>query len=187
MYDLHTKNALIIGQSLKDRHLRDLVDRVATLAKKQGTSNKVHILIYSEDTGRMRLLQERNLRVASGSMSQLTEALQEREARTVGRSAPAVARASLPRALLNRTVDIEAALAGQISVQRMFGGGSATYADIDGGLTFERTIELDVVDHLVHGKIQFSRLPGRLGLGRQALLGVSCILFIPMDTNVSSM
>jgi len=164
-FDLHTKNLLIIGQSLKDSHLRGLVDQVAKLAKDQGTSNSIRILVYSSDAGRMRLLQERGLKVASGTIAQLVDAhltsrprRNELPGRTAGKT--------LPTILLGRTVDLPAELGRASNAARMFAGGAATYADIDRGLTFPRSFEVEAVDYLHIAKVQFVTITGAAGVGK---------------------
>lgn len=167
-FDLHTKDVLIVGQSLRDPHLRKLVDEVAAIAKKQGTANRIHVLVYSSDPARMRLLEERNLRVASGSLGDVTDALQT----SAPPSAPTVTSAGtlrLPNQLLNRTVDVRAARAVGPNAARLFSGGSATYSDVADGLTFARMVEPELIDQLVEEKFQYLAIVGPAGVGKSTL------------------
>lgn len=169
-FDLHTKDVLVVGQSLRDPHLRKLVDEIAAIAKKQGTANRIHVLVYSSDPARMRLLEERNLHVASGSLGDVTDALQT----SAPTSAPTVTSGGtgtfrLPNQLLNRTVEVRAARAVGPNAARLFSGGSATYADAAAGLTFARMFEPELVDQLVEEKFQYLTIVGPAGVGKSTL------------------
>lgn len=165
-FDMHTKDVLIVGHSLKDRHLRELVDRIAAMAKRQGTANRIRVLVYATDPARIRLLQERNLRAASGSLAELTEALQSRDAVTAPRDTKAQSKLALPREILHRTVEVSASLAHSPNAARMFSGGSASYSDIAAGLTFDRVLESEALEQLQRGDIQYLSLIGAAGVGK---------------------
>ena len=127
-FDLHTKNVVIVGQSLKDRHLRDLVDRIASLRRSREPRTTSGFSSTLPTRGGCASFLDRNLRFASGSIAQFVEALEVSTSR-----APGVVHvkkgAVLPRLLLNRTVDIEAALGAPSNASRLFSGGSASYSE----------------------------------------------------------
>lgn len=164
-FDLHTKDVLIVGQSLSDPHLRSLIDTVAKRATAQSSSNRIFTLLFASDPARIALLEERNIRAASGSISSLLETIS-----VSVEEAPAPDRvAILPRGLLHRSVDVQQASGGAQDSARLFNGGSATYGDIAGGLTFERDSEELAVAQLTAGDIQYLTILGASGTGKSTL------------------
>lgn len=66
-------DVLIVGQSLGDRHLQDLVKEVLK-AKKQGVQGQVFLLAYDRDDFRAQLLEDRGAKVAFGGIDELIHA-----------------------------------------------------------------------------------------------------------------
>jgi hypothetical protein len=166
-FDMHTKDVLILGQSLQDQHLKQLVDEVATRAKKQATTPRVKILVFKSDAARLRLLEERNLQAATGSMAELVDRMQSSGIKPAAKYVALPG--ALPLALLNRTTSVHAAIKLQANVSRLFNGGSASYADIEAGFTFSRAIEYDLVEQLGNSKVQYAVIKGAAGVGKSTL------------------
>lgn len=165
LFELHTKDVLIIGQSLKDRHLRDLIDEVAKRAKRQNTSNRIRTLIYSSDPARLRLISERGLEAASGSIAAFIDAVM-RSGKSSEASKPRSARGTLPNLLLPRTEKIANSINKPADAPRMFNGSSASWADIESGYTFARTIENLHADALEKGDYTYLTILGAGGVGK---------------------
>jgi hypothetical protein len=161
--ELLTGDVLVIGQSLRDRHLSDLVKQVLTY-KSQGAPGDVYALIYDPDDLRAPLLEDRGLRISFGSIDQFTHALASRH-HSVAASAPAEA-TSLPPAIVSTVELVEHARGRESNVIRMFNGGAATYADIKSGLTFERASLSLAADELGSGKYCCLVIVGAAGVGK---------------------
>jgi len=167
IFDLHTKDVLVLGHSLRDRHLRDLIDEVSARARVQGTSNRVKVLAYTEDPARIRLLEERGLAAASGTLADLTDRLRNRDVvAEVSQTVVGGPGLRLPGILLSRCISVAAAQLKQPSASRMFNGSSASYADIAAGLTFARLLEPEAIEYLANEKLQYLILLGAAGVGK---------------------
>jgi hypothetical protein len=165
-YDLHTKDVLIIGQSLRDPHLRRLINEVSSRAKKQGTENRVKVLAFDLDPARVCLLEERNLQAANGTITQLVELIHGATSVRVPRQESG---GGLTRQLVHRTQDVASALSQPPNANRVFQGSAATYADIEAGYTFAREGEDALVQELAEGNTQFLTILGAAGVGKSTL------------------
>ena len=66
---------VVLGQSLNDPHLRDLVETVIATNQKVGAGGKVFILLYEKNENRALLYEQRGLRVAFGSLDSFMAAM----------------------------------------------------------------------------------------------------------------
>ncbi len=66
---------VIIGQSLNDAHLRELVEKVILANQKVGAGGKIFILLYERNDNRALLYEQRGLRVAFGSLDSFMAAM----------------------------------------------------------------------------------------------------------------
>jgi hypothetical protein len=168
-------DALIIGQSLRDPHLHELVKRVL-VAKQQGAPGEVYTLVYDRDDLRAPLLEDRGARIAFGGIDEFMHVLGAdfREAE----AAPAFSTTGvLPLSLVSTVYDVSAQAKASANVTRMFNGGPATYADIGASATFERARHSEAVEGLTAGNALLVILTGAAGVGkstfaRQILLSV---------------
>jgi hypothetical protein len=161
--ELLTGDVLVIGQSLRDRHLSDLVKQVLNY-KAQGAPGEVYALIYDPDDLRAPLLEDRGLKISFGSVDQFTHALASRHnpAAVPTPTEPT----SLPRAIVSTVELVEHAHSREPNVVRMFNGGAATYADIKSGLTFERANLSLACDELANKGIPCLVVVGAAGVGK---------------------
>ncbi len=174
--DITASHLLIIGQSLADPHIRDVVNQCARINSNAGGSGRISLLLFNEDAGRARLWEERNIRVCFGGIDEFFAEL----AATAPDHALVYESTGSPldsQALLRpTTVDVSHASTSLNSdVSAMFNGWAATYADVAEGLTFERNVTEQVVSGLVDGSFDIGILLGASGLGkttaaRQALV-----------------
>jgi hypothetical protein len=68
--DMMGATTLVVGQSLRDAHLRDLAKEVGDL-RNEGIPGRIFLLVYDYDEDRARLLQRRNIDVVAGSLESL--------------------------------------------------------------------------------------------------------------------
>jgi hypothetical protein len=137
-------DVLVIGQSLRDSHLYDLIKSVLQ-AKNEGAPGQVYVLVYDKDDLRAPLLEDRGARIAFGSIDEFVHAIAEGFEEPSGTIAVGQV---LPTNLISTAIDVKAALRIQENVARMFNGGPATYADISSGATFERTRHVELSGRL---------------------------------------
>ena len=163
---LLTGDILVIGQSLRDRHLSDLVKEILK-AKGEGAPGQVYVLVYDKDDLRAPLLEDKGARIAFGGIDQFVDALAQGHKVT----APLASSSDeiLPLELLASVTDATKACAGTANVLRMFNGGAATYADIKALVTFERRFISDLVTRLELGSQNFVGIVGAAGVGKTTL------------------
>lgn len=139
--DLNGSSIVIIGYSLADLHIKEIVDRAISNNNKSHIPAKIYLLLYTKDENRALLLERRGVTVAFGSVDDFFVELQKQSepTRLVYQSTgdPLDGQSSLQPVTLN----IEDELRNiEKNVSAMFQGWPATYSDIKAGLTFDRTI-----------------------------------------------
>jgi GTPase SAR1 family protein len=140
-----TNNTLVVGQSLRDAHLRSLAKEVGVLRQTQGGAGRVFLLVYDYDEDRAPLFEQYGIEVVGGSLNDLIFVLQkEYSLSALGSDHDAIAVPigdSLPEKLLATTTNAEHASTLEADVAKLFNGSPATYADIQNGFTIERGSE----------------------------------------------
>jgi len=161
---LLTGDVLVIGQSLKDRHLQDLLKEVLG-AKIEGSPGQIFLLAYDKDDLRAPLLEDRGVRVAFGGIDDLVKAL---SSDFVEAKAEAAAEATglLPISLLPVVREVATELKKPTSISSMFNGKPATYSDIRAGATFERTVLARSLEDLASGAGNTVTVIGAAGVGK---------------------
>jgi hypothetical protein len=167
--DVLTKDILIIGQSLADEHLRDIVRESLRLAGKSGAQGRIFLLAYERDEVRADLHRSRGAHVAFGSLDQLFAHLvqnlppDETATGTAGEFVPSL----LPHELVSTTIDARHAASLAANARALFNGSPARYADIAKGLTFARTAQQRVLRSLAEKPIAV--ILGSGGVGKTTL------------------
>lgn len=140
--DVVTKDVLIIGQSLSDTHLKDLIRETLNLRASAGTPGRVFVLAYDRNEQRAQLQMARGAEVYFGDLdalfSGLIAALPDDEIKPA-EDGSGFEPTLLPSELIGVTTDIRHAASLDSNARRLFNGAPATYADIACGLTFRRT------------------------------------------------
>lgn len=143
---LLTGDVLVIGQSLRDPHLNDLVKQVLSY-KAEGAPGEVYVLVYDRDDLRAPLLEDRGAKIAFGGMDDLVHSLASNVEVAIQPNSGEVEEL-IPISIVSTVVQISHAQNSEANVARMFNGGAASYADIRCGVTFERSQIGSVVDYL---------------------------------------
>jgi hypothetical protein len=160
---LMTGDVLIIGQSLKDPHLFDLVKRTLA-AKIEGAPGTVYTLVYQSDDVRAPLLEDRGARITFAGIDEFVHAMASDF--KPAESQPTPSASNLPIALVSTVLEAAEAAKANPNVRRMFNGGPATYADIRSGATFERNRISQAADGLTSGKSLAVVITGAAGVGK---------------------
>jgi hypothetical protein len=173
--DLADSTLIIIGHSLADPDIRQLIDRAITLNTQALSGGRITLFMYTSDADRALLHENQGLRVVFGGIDEFFAELARKSPSHV-----LVAKASEDPLdqhpdLKPSTVDV--AYEGQrpADVSRMFTGWPATYADIAAGLTFERSLADPVSTLLMSPTGLCAAIVGASGVGkttaaRQAML-----------------
>jgi hypothetical protein len=163
IFSLLEGDVLIIGQSLRDQHLNELV-RDVLKGKQQGGPGQVYALIYEADEYRAPLLEDIGLKIAFGDIDTLVHALATSPS-VVPKALEQSDDVLLPLALVSTVYDLEVEAEKAPNVLRMFNGGPASFADIEAQLTFERSQQIEIVDALLEG-LHAVTIVGAAGVGK---------------------
>jgi hypothetical protein len=164
--DLAGSRLIIIGHSLNDPDIREVVNRAATINAKAENGGQIILLLYSQDLDRAMLFERRGISVCFAGIDEFFAALTQRhfgEADTRDSSDPLDAHPALQPV----TTDVEhASDPKRADASAMFNGWPATHADILAGLTFERTIAGTVTDYLNSDNALIAIVIGASGVGK---------------------
>ena len=142
---LAESNLVIIGHSLADQDIKEVVARAISLNAQAMSAGRITLLMYTPDANRAILYESKGLRVVFGGIDEFFAEVTRKapDYALVARASddPLDAHPALRPVTLDVAYETEHATA---NVSRMFSGWPATYADIADGLTFERT----VADHV---------------------------------------
>lgn len=166
--DMAGASLVIIGYSLSDRDIRDVIDRALSIqAKLDGSGGEIYLLMYQRDEGRAKLFEARGVRVAFGGIDQFSEAL--------ARSGPATSQVystdddpvQASKSLSPTAIDVSHSLtAFSANASAMFNGWPATYADIKNDMTFQRTASNSITASLEKSVHQHAVIAGASGVGK---------------------
>jgi hypothetical protein len=164
--DLAGAVLLIIGHSLVDPDMRELVNKAASLNAQMENGGQIILFMYTRDDDRASLFEARGLTVCFGGIDEFFAGL---TAKKFGNVPVAVGDDPLDRHPVLRPATIDVAHASdpkRSDVASMFNGRSATHADILAGLTFERSIGADIIAHLTTEAVLVGTLLGASGVGK---------------------
>lgn len=155
---------LIIGQSLSDPHLSDMIKSVLKY-KEEGAPGQVYILVYDVDNMRAPLWEDKGAKIAFGGLDQLVHEFSESRGpqESLQASPDPIA---LPISVVSSVWDILHARTEKPNTIRMFNGGAASYADITANCTFERSQYLTCTNGLLAADGLVLTLIGAGGVGK---------------------
>jgi hypothetical protein len=142
--DMAGTSCWIIGHSLQDPHIKELL--VATLREQResGAPGRIHLLVYAYDGDRAQLWLSRGVQsVVQGDINAFVDALANAPQVAPLHPQTAADRLVLPVELAAATIDVSSTTQPS-NPRRLFYGGAATYSDIRAGLTFQRDQETTV-------------------------------------------
>lgn len=168
--------AIIIGQSLNDDHLRRLIEDVISINKKVGAGGRICLVLYEQNENRAKAYELRGLNVAFGSLDSFIAGIDAKAPNTASAYKDTGNLLDAFNALRPFTIDVQDEMAPELAhASSIFNGWPASYSDIASGLTFERTCVSEIVRLLEEVGKQYVSLLGASGVGkttaaRQALL-----------------
>lgn len=179
--DLVGAHLIIIGHSLADFDIRNLVDRALRLRASSGSATKVTLFLYTADMGRAELFEARGLDVCFGGIDDFFAGMVQH----VVTSLPPVTTGDpldVVHALRTSTVDVSHALGLSPDISSMYNGWPVTYANIRAGQTFRRNVAKSIELQMSGGSQSIAVLLGASGVGktsaaRQALTELSKVEF----------
>lgn len=165
--DVCGSHLVIIGHSLADTHIHDIMQRAIKINAESHSHRSVTILVYQRDVNRALLLENKGLQVVFGGVDEFFAELAKKSpesaiVRTVTGDPLDVAPVLQP---VTRSVT-HALGAEDPNVVAMFNGWPAKYADIKGGLTFERSVSADIATAIDRHELRHAVIVGASGVGK---------------------
>jgi hypothetical protein len=164
--DIAGSNLIIIGHSLSDPDIKEIVNRAATLNAKILSPAKVCLLMYVEDESRASLWEQRGVTVCFGGIDEFFVAMARAHTPPSSCYAPADDPLRKAHGLLPVTLDVEHAIAQASDIGSMFFGCPAKYADIEAGFTFRRNVVNLIVDFFDKESSLCATILGASGVGK---------------------
>lgn len=166
-HDLNGGNVVIIGYSLSDQHIKDLVGRAISINNKSHSPASINLVLYSKDEARAALFERRGVKVSFGSVDDFFVELEKRN------TPSSLVYKSTGDPLDNQsvlqpvTLKIDDELRNiDKNVSAMFQGWPATYSDIQANLTFDRSIAKELESHINSENTLCACLLGASGMGK---------------------
>lgn len=175
--DISEANLIIIGHSLSDPDIKAVLDQVISWNERDHINSRIFFLMYTPNEDRAYLLEQaEGIKVAFGGIDDFFASLAKTNSTVVHHSMGNVLDVS-PQ-LIPITVDVSHEIEyGKPNIAAMFNGWPATFSDVNGGLTFNRSVADSIVQDISSDKL-CSILLGASGVGkstaaRQAILKLS--------------
>lgn len=165
--DLAGGHLVIIGHSLADPDIREVVNRAAKINAASSGVGKITLLLYTRDEARASLFEARGIGVAFGGIDDFFSALADEQPshhlvyEETGDFFDSVS------GLRPLTIDVaHAHNAADANASAMFNGWAAGYGDIAALLTFERNCSALLSEDVLSRDIDFPVILGPSGVGK---------------------
>ncbi len=168
--DMFTADTLIIGQSLNDRHLKDLVKRVCSL-RQEGVQARVFLMVHDYDEDRASLYTRLGVEVVQGDLEDVLRSLlsTSRAEKSPVHSSSSDADEYLSTELLLTCLDVRHASQLPANPVQLFNGTPATYADIAQGHTINRAALSRLENAKSGSRGYFMVVSGARGVGKTTM------------------
>lgn len=169
-YDLMGSNLVIIGYSLSDPHVKEIINKAVEINNKSQMPGSIYLLLYQPDEDRSYLYERRGINVAFGGLDEFFIELQKQSIDSY--LVYSVTGDPLDQAPILRPVTLD--VKHEINKRNrnaaaMFQGWPATYSDIDANLTFERSIKKEIENYLINEEALCAVILGASGTGKSTL------------------
>lgn len=167
--DMFTSDTVIVGQSLADRHLKDLAKKVVSL-RAQGISARIFLLVHEFHPDRVELYSRLGIEVVHADLDRFLLAMLESGKTTKSPThSTSTDNSLLTAGLVLTTVDVGHAGALPSNATRLFNGAPASYGDVRHGLTIPRVAQSRLEDSLSGARGFFLVVEGARGVGKTTL------------------
>ncbi len=158
---------VIVGQSLADPDLREVVQKAIAINQKAMGGGRIALLLYTQDQNRALLFEARGLRVAFGGLDDFFLHLARKSPQHVTAHRDSGDLLEFTPALRPVTWTVSEELdTGQADVSAIFNGWPARYADIVVGFTFERNVANEIFNRIQRDQKLCVVLLGASGVGK---------------------
>lgn len=169
--DLIGSDLVIIGYSLADAHIKELISKALDINSKSFNPATINLILFTHDENRALLHERRGIKVAFGGLDDFFVELQK-----TCEISPLIYKSTgdpldNSPALRPITKDVEHdASSSQKDASSMFNGWPASYADIAGNLTFKRTLASKIKEDIDKSLSLSLVVLGASGTGKSTLV-----------------
>ena len=165
--DMAESDLVIIGSSLSDEDIKPLITRALQLNAKAMIGGRITLLMYQRDEARADLYRGQGLNVVFGGIDDFFANLAKKSPGPLFDYQPSDSIIENHPKLVPTVVDVKHQMETAIpDVSRMFAGWPANLADINKGLTFERSVAISMTAEAQAGKSICITLVGASGVGK---------------------
>ena len=164
--DLAGANLIIVGHSLADPDIREIVNRAVTLSRQAMSPGSIYLFMYTQSAERAELNEGRGLKVCFGGIDEFAAGLTKRGPSHVVAYEDTDDPLDASQLLPSVTVDVHHSLGLAPCVSDMFNGWPASYSDIAAGSTFLRSVVGKAERQLAEGEKFGAVLLGAGGVGK---------------------
>ncbi len=181
--DLFNANLIIVGYSLADAHIKEIITRAVDINNKSSNPATITLLLYTEDENRASLYEKRGIKVAFGGLDEFFIELDKNcNPTSLVYSSTGNPLDNFP-SLRPVSFDVDHDIENSIkNVSAMFNGWPASYADIAANLTFPRSLNSDLAKSINSEDGFCTILLGGSGTGKTTL--AKQILFQQNQSNI---
>lgn len=168
--DMFTADTVIIGQSLKDRHLKDLVKEVCNL-RTEGVNTRIFLMVHSYDEDRAALFTRLGVNVVHGDLEDLLLALVSSKdvAGNLVHTTSSQIDDFLTPDLVLTSIQVRYASKLPSNPVSLFNGSPASYADIFNGQTIKRAALGRIEAAKTGARSYFIVVEGSRGVGKTTM------------------
>lgn len=177
--DLAESDLVIIGSSLSDDDIKPLISRALQLNTKAMVGGRISLLMYHRDEARADLYRGQGINVVFGGIDDFFVQMAKKSSGPLFDYQPSDSIIENYAKLVPTVTDVKHQMETAVpDVSRMFAGWPANYADINKGLTFERSVAASMIAQAAKGESICLTLVGASGVGkttaaRQVLVSLS--------------
>jgi SIR2-like domain len=183
--DLAESDLVIIGSSLSDEDIKPIIARALQLNTKAMVGGRISLLMYQRDDARADLYRGQGINVVFGGIDDFFVQMAKQSPGPLFDYQPSDSIIENHTKLVPTITDVKHQIETAVpDVSRMFAGWPANFADINKGLTFERSVSITMTAQAQGGESICLTLVGASGVGkttaaRQVLTalskqGISC-------------
>lgn len=165
---LSENHLVILGYSMGDAHVKELLSRAAKLNREIGAVGRTTIIVFEQDDVKKMLWEKKGLRVVYGGIDEFVQAVIAAQTDRTDLPEEAAPDLLLPQELVAHVIDVRHSAGLQPRPARLFQGSPATYSDIKSDCTFQRDVEAAMVERFKSGKLVQSII-GVSGVGKTTL------------------
>ncbi|WP_199504710.1 SIR2 family protein [Qipengyuania sp. YIM B01966] len=165
--DMAESDLVIIGSSLSDDDIKPLITRALQLNTKAMVGGRISLLMYQRDEARADLYRGQGINVVFGGIDDFFVQLAKRSPGPQFDYLPSDSIIENYPKLVPTVTDVKHQIDTAVpDVSRMFTGWPANYADINKGLTFERSVAANMIAQAMGGESICLTLVGASGVGK---------------------